>query len=353
MRVSAKAAKDPGSGATLPEDSNMAWLVQPRLVNDPFSDPTLLLDFAFARRALLFDLGDLAALSAREIIRTTHVFVSHMHMDHFSGFDRLLRLNLYQPRTVHLIGPPGLCDAVAAKLAAYTWNLLGPNSADFRLIAEEWLPGAPGGRSLFAAQEAFRRRELAPPARTGRILLEEGDFTVEAALLDHGIPCLAFALQETLRVNVHRPALEAAGLPVGPWLTAAKQAMRRGAAEGTEIAIDAGRGVRLEWLRERGVLRAGPGQRITYATDLGASPGNVEALVSLARGSDMLFIEAGFLAEDGAMAARKNHLTAAQAGGIARAAGVVHARPMHFSSRYAGREEALRQEFAAAFGAAA
>jgi len=327
----------------------MAWLVQPRLVNEPYSDPTLLLDFAFARRALLFDLGDLAALSAREIVRTTHVFVSHMHMDHFSGFDRLLRLNLYQSRTVHLVGPPGLCDAVAAKLAAYTWNLLGPHSADFRLVAQEWLPGLAGCRSLFAAQAAFRRQDLAPCEPSGRMLLEEGDFTVEAVPLDHGIPCLAFALQETLRVNVHRPALEAVGLPVGPWLTVAKQAMRRGDPGGTEIPVDAGRSVALGWLRERGVLQAGPGQRITYATDLGASPANVEALVSLARGSDMLFIEAGFLAEDAAMAARKNHLTAAQAGGIARAAGVVHARPMHFSSRYLGREEGLRQEFEAAF----
>ncbi|MDJ0386955.1 MBL fold metallo-hydrolase [Roseomonas sp. E05] len=327
----------------------MAWLVQPRLVNEPFSDPALLLDFAFARRALLFDLGDLAALSAREIIRTTHAFVSHMHMDHFAGFDRLLRLNLYQSRTVHLLGPPGLCEAVAAKLAAYTWNLLGPHSADFRLLAEEWSPAGAGRRSLFPAQDAFRRQELAPRAAGGRVLLEEADFMVETARLDHGIPCLAFAFQETLRVNVHRPALEVAGLPVGPWLTAAKQALRRGDPAGTEILLGPQGSVPLGFLREKGILHTGPGQRITYATDLACSPANVEALTELARGSDMLFIEAAFLEEDRAMAARKNHLTAAQAGGIARAAGVAHARPMHFSARYLGQEEALRREFEAAF----
>jgi ribonuclease Z len=49
-------------------------------------------------------------------------------------------------------------------------------------------------------------------------------------------------------------------------------------------------------------------------------------------------------------AARKYHLTARQAGAIARAAGASVLVPFHFSPRYTGRDTELRAEAQAAFG---
>lgn len=325
----------------------MTLLVQPRLVNEPFSDPGLLLDFRFGGRAVLFDLGDLSALSPREILRVSHVFVSHMHMDHFSGFDRLLRVSLYREKQVHIIGPPGLADAVEAKLRAYTWNLLDERSQDFTIFASDWTEEGFATAAAFRARRAFVRENW-QNADT-QFPLDDPEFTIEAVTLDHGIPCLAFAFQEKLRVNVHRSRLDELDLPVGPWLTDAKRAARRGADAVTEFTPSAGRKVTLGELLRAQALVCAPGQRIAYVTDLAFCPDNVTRLSNLVRGADELFIEGGFLEVDRDLAASRKHLTAAQAGAIARQAGAISAHQIHLSPRYLGREDELRAEFEAGF----
>ena len=180
----------------------MTWLVQPSLVNEPFSDPGLFIDFRFGRRALLFDLGDLTPLPPRQLLRVSHAFVSHTHMDHFAGFDRLLRICLHRATPLHLIGPAEFADRVEHKLRAYSLNLLDEQSFDFMIRVTEFNGDGFVRICEFRAREALRRRDMPLIRLIPGTLLDEEDFRIVGVVLDHGIPCLAFAFEEKLRVNV-------------------------------------------------------------------------------------------------------------------------------------------------------
>ncbi len=333
----------------------MTWLAQPHLINDPFGDAGLYFDFRFARRALLFDLGDLLPLPPRKLLRVSNVFVSHAHMDHFCGFDRLLGVCLGRPRRLGVFGPPGFIDRVEHKLAAYSWNLIAGNAVDFVIGVAEVHEDSLAVAAEFHTRDAFRRTALPPPGTPPGILLDEADFRVRAVTLDHGIPCLAFAFEEKPRFNVWKDRLVRLGLPVGPWLTEVKRAVRRGEPDATlftvpSIAAGAPAEVQVSLGRlKTEVLHIVPGERIVYVVDVAYHAANAARIIALADGADWLFIESPFLDEDAAIAARKRHLTAAQAGSLARRAGVKRVVPLHFSPRYRDRPERIRQEIDAAF----
>jgi ribonuclease Z len=326
----------------------MTWLVQASLVNEPFSDPGLLIDFRFGRRALLFDLGDNTALSPRQLLRVTHAFVSHAHMDHFAGFDRLLRVCLHRTTPLCLVGPAGFGDRVEHKLKAYTLNLLDERSCDFVITVAEFGDNGFDGTYEFRARETFRRRAMPQAFLPPGLLLDEDEFRIKGAVLDHGVPCLAFAFEEKLRINVWSEGLKALGLPIGPWLKQAKRAVRRGEPDDSRIVVSSGLSLPLGVLKQH-ALRAAPGQKIVYVVDAAYHDRNVEKIVAMAKAADQLFIEAAFLEADAEIAAQRRHLTARQAGEIARRAAVLRFVPFHFSARYHDREEALRCEAERAF----
>ena len=328
----------------------MTWLVQPSLVNDPFSDPGLLIDFRFGRRALLFDLGDLTPLSPRQLLRVSHAFVSHAHMDHFAGFDRLLRVCLYRPMPLHLVGPAGFADRVEHKLRAYTLNLLEQHPFDFLITAAELEEAGVKRICEFRAREAFRRQEPSPALLRAGTVLDEDEFRIKSVVLDHGTPCLAFAFEEKLRVNVWSEGLKSLRLGVGPWLNEAKRAVRRGAPDDSEIVVSRDLSIPLGVLKQH-ALRTAPGQKIAYVVDAAYHEENVDRIIALARGADQLFIEAAFLDADADIAAQRRHLTARQAGDIAKRAGVARFVPFHFSARYREQEDRLRSEAEQAFRA--
>ena len=84
----------------------------------------------FDRRALLFDLGDLSPLPPRKLLRITDVFVSHRHMDHFSGFDHPLRFVLRRDQIFTFYGPPGLIKPSVTRsrpISGTWWRATAPS----------------------------------------------------------------------------------------------------------------------------------------------------------------------------------------------------------------------------------
>src|SRR5438046_8657231 len=148
-------------------------------------------------------------------------------MDHFIGFDQLLRLFLARDATLRLYGPAGLADCVAGPLAGYSGNL--PDEYAFALEVTEI--GARQATSWrFAARQRFAREPLGPPRPFTGVVVADPVFTVEAAPLDHKIVSMAYAMTARTHLNVPPEALAAAGLAPGPWRNRPKQAHRPGAA---------------------------------------------------------------------------------------------------------------------------
>jgi len=333
----------------------MKPLFHPELVNGEWGDPALYIECLFERRALLFDLGDLHQLAPRKILRISHVFVSHTHMDHFIGFDHLLRICLGRERKLCLYGPADIITQVQSKLAGYTWNLVHNYASNFTIEVNEFHPDQSLRRAQFCCHQRFTRQDLPPFEVTDGKLLQEDAFAVHATHFDHKIPTLGFALQETQHVNIWKNRLQEMDLPTGAWLKELKDAILRGAKDSEPIRAwwrDA-RGIQEKFytlgeLKER-ILRIVPGQKIAYATDLVYHPENKQHVVKLVQGADMFFIEATFLAEDAEHAAYTYHLTARQAGVLAREAGVKNMRTFHYSPRYGEHAERFEEQAQRAF----
>jgi ribonuclease Z len=326
------------------------------LVNRPFGDPGVLVELKFERRAILFDVGDVTCLPTRKLLRVSDVFVSHTHMDHFAGFDHLLRVCLGRDSGVALYGPARFIEQLEHKLAAYTWNLVENYATDFVITAHELDARGQMQRARFRSRARFQRESLPATAAPDGLLLDCASFQVRTIPLEHhAIPSLAFAFEEHTHINVWKNRLDELGLPTGPWLTRLKEQVRAGAPDHTQIRVHwrtrdgtRDRLISLGELKTQ-VLEFLPGQKVCYVTDVADNPRNRQALARFLGGADLLFIEAVFLDEDHEHAERKAHLTARAAGEIARAAAVGNAVPFHFSPRYLGREAELRAEFAAAW----
>ncbi|NLU71538.1 ribonuclease Z [Streptomyces sp. HNM0575] len=263
---------------------------------------------------ILFDPGEgtqrqmlRAGVSAHDL---TRICVTHFHGDHSLGLAGVVqRINLDRvPHTVTAHYPASgehfferLRYATAYRETARlrpqpvcgTGELTGAG-------ASGGLPPAPG--------------EAPPP------------FKLFAHRLSHPVDAYGYRLTEPDSRRMLPARLEARGIR-GPDISRLKR-------DG-EL-----RGVRLEEVSE-----PRPGQSFAFVMDTRMCDG----VLALARGCDLLVIEATFLDEEAALAEEYGHLTAGQAGRAAAEAGVRSLVLTHFSQRYADASLFARQARRAGF----
>ncbi len=321
---------------------------QSRLINGPFDDPGLFVPFSHEKRALIFDLGDIHSLSSRDVLKISHVFVTHTHMDHFIGFDQILRIMLGRSKILVLYGPKGLIKHVESKLSGYSWNLVENYSNHFSLQVNEVHSDCMISME-YTLQNRFKPVGKPKKKKFTGLLIDETAISVSAAILDHIIPCLGFSVKERFHVNIKKNEVTALGLDVGPWLKDFKNALFEKKPLDSQFDVYMGkeprekRTFKLGELSEK-IASITKGQKLVYITDIGYNKENVEKVLTLSHQADHLFIEAAFLEEERDMAKEKYHLTARQAGEIAGMAQVKRFTLFHFSPRYIGDERLLYDE---------
>jgi ribonuclease Z len=327
----------------------MRPLFHPRLIHGPFGDPGLYVAWMHRGRAILFDLPDLSPLPTGDLLKVSHAFVSHTHMDHFIGLDSLVRLTLGRKRTLRLFGPSPILEQTASRLRSYTWNLVG-GYAERLLVVVTQIRGSLMERAFLDCREEFRDKGLREVVPFNGILWEEPGMRVRAVVLDHKVPSLAFSLEEPVHVQVLKGKLERHGLRPGAWLRTLREKIMEGAPPETVLEVSPREmGPRpLGWLREN-LVRCSRGQKIGYVVDAAPTQENLDRVVELVQRADVLFIEAPFPERETHRARHRAHLTALKAGQVAAMAEVGRVVPFHLSPKYGPDPSALLEEVGRGF----
>ena len=286
------------------------------LVNPPWEDPGLLLHLPNQPGTLLMDCGDLSRLGVGALQRIRWVLVSHTHIDHFIGFDTVLRMQLFSPEPLTVVGPCGILDQVAHKLQGYAWNLVDTTPFEIEVYETD---GRLWRKQSFHGHRQFRGdpvEELSDPPRCYGL-------SIKAHPVEHGVPCLAFRLDEPTRHQFQMEVAQELGLPAGPWISDFKE----GRPVETPFETD------LEKLRPR-LLRPLPSFSLGYLTDTKLSPELTQKLAPFFAGVEQFWCEAAFLDEQLTEAKEKHHMTTRQVARLAAEAKVGRLHIFHQSRRY-------------------
>ena len=254
----------------------------------------------------LFDCGEGTQVSIRSLNlrwkKITAIFISHTHADHVTGLPGILMLSSQVERTepLYIIGPPRVAEYVHTSRQVLEMHI------NYEIIVQEI-------DDCSQPQQVF-----------------SGDgYTVRAFPLEHTRVCVGYTLIENERPGEFYPdKAQEHAVPRGPlW----SQLQR-----GESVLNDHGQKIAPSTVM--GPPRSG--RKFSFITDSLASV----ALARQVRDSDLLVCEGMFEKALADISHEKGHMTADDAGMLAKIAGnILQLVLIHFSPRYTNRELRLLQ----------
>jgi ribonuclease Z len=231
--------------------------------------------------------------------KLNHIFITHLHGDHYLGLTGLLfTMHLHQrAHDLHIYSQRGLDEILLLQLK-YSRSVL-----NFKIIFH-----------------------LIEPNQIKRIF-EDTALTVETIPLIHKIGCTGFLFREKEKPR----RIDKGKLREGMLLQHIAQLKT-----GVDIMDESGN---LLYKNTDFTLPPKHSYSYAYCSDTAYT----EKIIDQIRGVDLLYHEATFLDDEKDKALETNHSTAAQAAAIAKAADVKNLMIGHFSARYSDLEPVLSE----------
>jgi len=309
------------------------------LINEKYEDPGIVIELDGLGEYILFDVGSIHKLDRNLIRKITKVFITHTHLDHFIGFDLLLRNKLGKPHIVEIFGIQPLADNIYCKLQGYIWNLIEFEPQLIFIVKE--LREDKFFYYRFDIKKAFKKELIKIEPVKNNIIYENEFFLVKYAVLDHKIDIMGYSFEYKERLKLipeKLKELELKGKEIGKF----KEFLQNKDNEGKEINIK-GKTYKYEELKENFSYSI-PGYKISYITDVIYSEENKKKIVELVKNSDVLYCESVFLEKDEEQSKKVYHLTTRETAEIAKLANVKKLIVFHFSRRYGKKTNLILEE---------
>lgn len=235
-----------------------------------------------------------------KLSRIDHIFISHLHGDHYFGLIGLLStMHLFgRKKTLLLIGPPGLSEIISLQLR------YSETSLNFNIDFREFEPNV------------------------SEVIYDHTTYSVTTIPMDHRVPCSGFLFRE-------KPKKRRINRKIFPDYTLSKLEIID-LKDGKDILHEDGT---IKY--KNALLTLDPHKSYSYAycSDTKYKP-SLEAIVE---GVDMIYHEATFASDMKERAEETYHTTAAQAASLAKSAKVKKLLLGHFSARYKDLDPILNE----------